>query len=151
MQFDPSEVTSRGHAIEMRIYAEDPVRFLPGPGEITRWSAPQGDGVRLDAGYREGNRVTVTYDPLMAKLIVRGGSREQVLNAAALAVSEFEIEGPKSNLRFFGELLADEEFRSGVYDTGLVSRMQARRQTTQAADQKPADSALAHRQIRRIE
>ncbi len=124
VQFDPASVESRGHAVELRIYAEDPVRFLPGPGLITRWVAPEGEGVRLDAGYGEGNRVTVTYDPLMAKLVIRGDSREEALDRAAKAVAEFEIEGPKSNLRFFSELLGNEEFRSGVYDTGLVARMQ---------------------------
>ncbi|MFT4218984.1 MAG: biotin carboxylase N-terminal domain-containing protein [Microbacterium sp.] len=125
VQFDPAEVKSSGHAIELRIYAEDPVRFLPGPGVITRWAAPQGEGVRLDAGYGEGNKVTVTYDPLMAKLVARGDTREQALDRAAQAVAEFEIEGPKSNLRFFGELLENAEFRSGVYDTGLIARMQS--------------------------
>ena len=115
--------TPSGHAIELRINAEDPKRFLPGPGTITSWVEPTGEGVRVDAGYRAGNTVTPAYDSLMAKLIVHGADRAQALERARAAVAAFEVAGPKCNLPFFGELLGHEEFVSGDYDTGIVSRL----------------------------
>ncbi|MDT7549550.1 MAG: acetyl-CoA carboxylase, biotin carboxylase subunit [Actinomycetota bacterium] len=121
------DVQSTGHAIELRIYAEDPVRFLPGPGTITRWEEPTGDGVRVDSGYREGDTVTPYYDPLMAKLAVWGATRDEALERTREAVAGFAVEGPKVNLPFFTELLSNEEFVSGRYDTGLVERMRAKK------------------------
>ncbi|MEU8083410.1 biotin carboxylase N-terminal domain-containing protein [Micromonospora sp. NPDC049101] len=121
--FDPDALTPRGHAIEMRINAEDPKRFLPGPGVIRTWVEPTGTGVRVDSGYTEGNTVTPFYDSLLAKLIISGATRDEVLDRAQEAVAAFQIEGPKNNVPFFAELLANEEFRSGSYDTGIVARM----------------------------
>ena len=123
--FDPASVTSSGHALELRIYAEDPRRFLPGPGVITTWREPSGEGVRVDAGYAEGNTVTPSYDPLLAKLCVWDVDRAAALDRARSAVESFVIEGPKNNLPFFVELLADPAFTSGAYDTGLVDRMRS--------------------------
>jgi acetyl-CoA carboxylase biotin carboxylase subunit len=122
---DLSDVRPAGHAIEMRVYAEDPRRFLPSPGTITRWEEPTGDGIRVDAGYTSGNTVTPNYDPLLAKLCAYGRDREEALQRAAAAVGAFVIDGPKTNLPFFTELLADEAFVSGDYDTGLVERMRS--------------------------
>jgi len=124
--FDPAAVRPTGHAIELRIYAEDPVRFLPGPGTITEWQEPAGDGVRVDAGYRSGNTVTPFYDPLMAKLCVHGADREQALERARAAVAAFRITGPKTNLPFHADLLTSTEFASGDYDTSLVSKLRPR-------------------------
>ncbi|MEU8069351.1 MULTISPECIES: biotin carboxylase N-terminal domain-containing protein [unclassified Micromonospora] len=121
--FDPDALTPRGHAIELRINAEDPKRFLPGPGAITTWNEPAGTGVRVDSGYVAGNTVTPFYDSLMAKLIVSGATREEAVERARAAVAQFEIAGPKCNLPFFAELLENPEFLSGDYDTGIVSRM----------------------------
>ncbi|MEU7652644.1 biotin carboxylase N-terminal domain-containing protein [Micromonospora taraxaci] len=121
--FDPDALTPAGHAIEMRINAEDPKRFFPGPGVIRTWVEPAGDGVRVDSGYTEGNTVTQFYDSLLAKLIITGATRDEVLERAKEAVAGFQVVGPKNNLPFFAELLDNEEFRSGAYDTGIVSRM----------------------------
>ena len=121
--FDPDALTSTGHAIELRVNAEDPKRFLPGPGKITAWVEPTGDGVRVDSGYTEGTTVTPNYDSLMAKLIVYGTDRTDAIVKARAAVAGFEITGPKKNLPFFAELLENDEFLSGDYDTGIVSRM----------------------------
>ncbi|HEY7271142.1 MAG TPA: biotin carboxylase N-terminal domain-containing protein [Actinoplanes sp.] len=112
-----------GHAIELRINAEDPKRFLPGPGAVTTWNEPAGDGIRVDAGYAAGTTVTPFYDSLMAKLIVYGRDRADAIATARAAVAGFEIAGPKNNLPFFAELLGNEEFLSGDYDTGIVARM----------------------------
>ncbi|HEV7709861.1 MAG TPA: biotin carboxylase N-terminal domain-containing protein [Asanoa sp.] len=121
--FDPAALTPRGHAIELRINAEDPKRFLPGPGVISTWVEPTGEGVRVDSGYAAGTTVTPFYDSLMAKLVVYGDDRAQALERARAAVAGFEIVGPKQNLPFFAELLDQAEFVSGDYDTGIVRRM----------------------------
>ncbi len=124
--FDPAAVTFTGHAIELRVYAEDPARFLPRPGTIERWRAPEGPGVRVDAGYTGGNTVTPFYDPLLAKLCAHGADRAQALERAAAAVSDFEITGLVTNLPFHAELLASAEFTSGAYDTSVIEKMRAR-------------------------
>ncbi|HTJ36593.1 MAG TPA: biotin carboxylase N-terminal domain-containing protein [Dactylosporangium sp.] len=123
--FDPDALTVTGHAIEVRVNAEDPKRFLPGPGAITAWVEPSGDGVRVDAGYSAGNVVTPSYDSLMAKLVVHGADRADALERLRAAVAGFEVAGPKVNLPFFAELLDNPEFISGDYDTGIVGRMRA--------------------------
>jgi acetyl-CoA carboxylase biotin carboxylase subunit len=121
--FDPDALAPRGHAIELRVNAEDPKRFLPGPGAIRTWVEPSGEGVRVDSGYTAGNTVTPAYDSLMAKLITYGADRDQAIERARAAVAGFEITGPKCNLPFFAELFDNPEFRSGDYDTGIVGRM----------------------------
>jgi acetyl-CoA carboxylase biotin carboxylase subunit len=121
--FDPAALAPRGHAIELRINAEDPKRFLPGPGAITTWIEPGGEGVRVDSGYTAGTTVTPFYDSLMAKLVVHGADRAEAIARARAAVAGFEVVGPKVNLPFFAELLDNPEFVSGDYDTGIVGRM----------------------------
>ncbi|MEU1884252.1 biotin carboxylase N-terminal domain-containing protein [Micromonospora rifamycinica] len=121
--FDPDALTPRGHAIELRINAEDPKRFLPGPGVVSTWVEPTGEGVRVDSGYVAGNTVTPFYDSLLAKLVVSGADRAEALSRARTAVAGFALAGPKNNLPFFAELLDNEEFVSGDYDTGIVGRM----------------------------
>jgi acetyl-CoA carboxylase, biotin carboxylase subunit len=121
--FDPDDIRPTGHAVELRVNAEDPVRFLPGPGTITLWEKPHGPGIRVDAGYAAGTTVTPHYDSLMAKLVVHGADRSQALERARAAVAGFRVEGPKCNLAFFAELLVHPEFVSGAYDTGIVARM----------------------------
>jgi acetyl-CoA carboxylase, biotin carboxylase subunit len=123
VSFDPDQVRPQGHALELRIYAEDPVRFLPSPGTITRWDEPAGAGVRVDAGYTVGNTVTPFYDPLLAKLCVHGQDRDEALARASDAVAAFQIAGLRTNLPFHADLLAGGEFRSGDYDTSIVSRL----------------------------
>ena len=123
--FDAMSLRTTWPAIELRINAEDPRGFLPGPGAITRWQEPAGDGIRVDAGYGPGSTVTAAYDSLTAKVIARGADREQALARAVRAVDAFTIVGPKSNLPFLAELLSNPEFVSGDYDTGIIGRMRA--------------------------
>jgi acetyl-CoA carboxylase, biotin carboxylase subunit len=120
---DPDRLVASGHAIELRVNAEDPKRFLPGPGAITTWVEPSGDGIRVDAGYAAGCVVTPNYDSLMAKLVVHAPSRAEAVQRAKAAVVGFQIAGPKCNLPFFAEVLDHPEFVSGDYDTGIVGRM----------------------------
>jgi acetyl-CoA carboxylase biotin carboxylase subunit len=121
--FDRQAVSNQGHALELRVYAEDPTRFLPSAGVITQWEEPSGAGVRVDSGYAAGNTVTPYYDPLLAKLCVHGRDRDEALARARAAVPEFLIAGPKTNLPFHAELLASAEFASGSYDTSVVARL----------------------------
>ena len=124
VSFDASvPVRSSGHALELRVYAEDPKRFLPSPGPITEWSEPSGPGIRVDGGYAAGTTVTPFYDPLLAKLCVHGATRAEALSLARSAVADFRVAGLKTNLPFHAELLDNPEFVSGDYDTGLVNRM----------------------------
>jgi acetyl-CoA carboxylase, biotin carboxylase subunit len=125
--FDIDNVVPRGHAIELRVNAEDPKRFMPGPGAITSWVEPTGEGVRVDSGYANGLTVTPNYDSLMAKLIAYGPDRATAIERAKAAAASFEIVGPKCNLPFFAEVLENAEFVAGDYDTGLIGRMRAKK------------------------
>ncbi|HEY8532649.1 MAG TPA: biotin carboxylase N-terminal domain-containing protein [Micromonospora sp.] len=120
---DLDTVTPTGHAIELRVYAEDPVRFLPRPGAITGWREPTGEGIRVDAGYEAGSVVTPYYDPLLAKLCVHAADRDAAIERARAAVRDFVIEGPITNLSFFDRLLTHPRFVSGEYDTGIVAEV----------------------------
>ena len=121
--FDPDAVVSTGHAIELRVYAEDSKRFLPRPGTITAYREPEGPGIRVDGGFRAGDAITPYYDPLVAKLVAHGDDRTQAIERARAAVDAYEIEGLTTNLSFLAEVLDDPEFRAGSYDTTLVSRL----------------------------
>jgi acetyl-CoA carboxylase biotin carboxylase subunit len=123
VSFAPDAVAPSGHALELRIYAEDSKRFLPSPGTISEWAEPGGPGIRVDAGYAAGNTVTPFYDPLLAKLCVHGADRVQALERARAAVAAFRISGLKTNLEFHADLLASAEFTGGDYDTSLVARL----------------------------
>src|SRR5258708_3411985 len=120
-------VRRHGHAIEFRIYAEDPVRFLPSPGLIETWVEPSGDGIRVDSGVAAGDRGTHLYDPLLAKLIVSAGDRDTALDRPIKALEEFQVAGVKNNIPPHLEVLASPEFRSGGYDTGLLEVLGERR------------------------
>ncbi len=117
---------SRGHAIELRICAEDPKKFFPRPGPIDGWIEPTGEGIRVDSGYTAGTEVTPHFDSLIAKVCAYGETREDALARAIQACGEFQIEGLVTNQPFLEEILADEEFNDGRYDTGLVERIQIR-------------------------
>lgn len=116
-------VIRQGVAIEFRIYAEDSVNFFPSPGTLTRYREPTGPGIRVDAGYQEGAVVTPFYDPLIAKLIVSGSSREQVIHRARTAVREFRVEGIKTNLPLHQRILDSEKFCRGELSTRFIEEM----------------------------
>ncbi|WP_433327296.1 acetyl-CoA carboxylase biotin carboxylase subunit [Spirillospora sp. CA-294931] len=118
-----TDATPRGHALELRVHAEDPRRFLPTSGTIKVWEEPVGEGIRIDAGYAEGNTVTPYYDPLLAKLCVHAADRPAALDRARAALGAFTIDGLPTNLPFLAELLDTPEFAKGTYDTGIVGRM----------------------------
>ncbi|HWV38445.1 MAG TPA: biotin carboxylase N-terminal domain-containing protein [Vulgatibacter sp.] len=117
-------ISRSGAAIEMRVYAEDPIRFFPAPGRIVEWVPPAGEGVRLDAGYEAGQTVTPYYDPLLAKLIAFGPTREIAIDRALEAVRSFRIEGDKlkTNLALHERILQDAAFRAGALDTRFLEK-----------------------------
>jgi len=117
------EIAARGHAIELRLYAEDPVHFLPRSGRLLVYREPSGPGIRIDAGVEEGNRVGVEYDPLLAKLIVGAETRQAGIARAQRAVAEWVVLGVETNLPTLAAVLASPEFASGRYATDLVSRL----------------------------
>ncbi len=115
-------VTHRGHAIECRINAEDPETFTPSPGLITTWNPPGGTGVRIDtAQYAEGV-VPPYYDSLIAKLVVRGKDREEAISRMSRALEMFIVEGIKTSIPLHRKILADPDFRAGIFDTRFMER-----------------------------
>jgi acetyl-CoA carboxylase, biotin carboxylase subunit len=116
-----------GHAIELRINAEDPGRdFAPAPGRIERFRPPLGPGVRVDTYVEEGTTIPPFYDSLIAKVIVHDGSRELAIERARRALAEFEIEGVPTTRAVLSDVLASEEFRSGDYSTSFLEEAGAR-------------------------
>jgi len=117
------DIRPRGHAIELRINAEDPVTFAPSPGRITALNLPGGIGVRVDTHIYNQYLVPPFYDSLLAKLIVRAENRPAALARLRRALAEFVVEGCKTNLDFFRRLLANAEYVAGKMDTHLIERM----------------------------
>ncbi|HUM06654.1 MAG TPA: acetyl-CoA carboxylase biotin carboxylase subunit [Terriglobales bacterium] len=124
LPFAQDEVTIRGHAIECRIYAEDPDNnYFPSPGKITLLLAPSGPGIRRDSGMYEGWTVPLDYDPLLAKLIGYGTSREQAMMRLQRALYEYFVAGIKTNISLFRRILQDPDFHAARVDTGYLDRL----------------------------
>jgi acetyl-CoA carboxylase biotin carboxylase subunit len=116
------ELVSKGHAIEFRLYAEDPVRFLPSPGKLTKFQWKLEEGVRIDAGYEEGGTVTHFYDPMIAKCIFHSETRQAALKIAESFFREVKISGIQTNAPLFLNILADEDFQNGLYTTSFLTK-----------------------------
>jgi acetyl-CoA carboxylase biotin carboxylase subunit len=141
LSFRQEDVTLSGHAIECRIYAEDPENnFLPSPGKITRLRVPQGPGVRDDGGVYEGSEVSIYYDPMISKFAVHGRDRAEAVDRMQRALKEYEVAGIKTTLPFFREVMQDEEFREGKLDTAFIDRFLGRRKDPET-DKTLADLA----------
>lgn len=137
------EIAFRGHAIECRIYAEDPDNnFFPSPGKITRLSRPLGPGVRLDGCVYEGWTVPIDYDPLLAKLAVWAGTREQAVARTQRALREYDVSGIKTNIGFFRRILEEEAFRRGDLHTAFIDEFLARRAPAAPPSELRAIAAL---------
>jgi len=122
LRFAQSDVEFRGHAIEARIYAENPERgFIPSPGLISSYRPPTGPGLRIDAGVEEGCKVTTFYDPLIAKLIAWGSDREQSIERLDRALAEYDIQGIATSISFHSKALRHPDFVSGRYTTDFVA------------------------------
>jgi len=117
------QVTQRGASIECRIYAEDPAKgFMPSPGRITRLVLPEGPGVRLECGVAEGVEVTVHYDPLLAKLITTGVTRDEAIARMSGALEGFVVEGVKTTIPFQQRVMQSGAFRAGTVHTQMVEQ-----------------------------
>jgi len=142
LSFSQDDVHLSGHAIECRIYAEDPTNnFLPSAGRISRLRIPNGPGVRDDGGIYEGAEVSIYYDPMISKFAVHGRTRREAIERMRRALSEYEITGVRTTLPFFREVMIDEEFVAGKLDTGFIDRFFERREI--ASEMGPANKDLA--------
>ena len=147
LSFNQEDVRWQGHAIECRVYAEDPENnFFPSPGRITFLRTPHGPGVRDDSGVVAGDEVSIYYDPMISKLAVWGSTRAEAIDRMRRALDEYSVSGIKTTLPFFREIIRDEEFIAGRLDTGFISRFNERR----SERAHPADGTQAsnlHRDV----
>jgi acetyl-CoA carboxylase biotin carboxylase subunit len=142
LPFRQDEIRLRGHAMECRIYAEDPDNnYFPSPGKITLLIAPSGPWVRRDSGMYEGWNVPLEYDPLLAKLIAYGTDRDQCIGRLERALSEYFVGGIKTNLSLFRRILQHANFRLGYLDTGFLDRLLQDGPVAAERDQEGAEVA----------
>jgi propionyl-CoA carboxylase alpha chain len=121
MPIRQSDLIMQGHAIEVRVYAEDPANnFLPDIGNLRTYKRPQGHGVRVDDGFEQGMDIPYFYDPMIAKLICHGANRDEAIQKTIRAIEEFEITGLETTLGFCDFVMKHEAFRSGNFDTNFV-------------------------------
>jgi acetyl-CoA carboxylase biotin carboxylase subunit len=134
LSFTQDDVRWNGHAIECRVYAEDPDNnFLPSPGRITFLRVPSGPGIRDDSGVTERDEVSIHYDPMISKLAAWGRTRLEAIDRMRRALDEYAVGGIKTTLPFFREIVRDGEFIEAMLDTGFIPRFNERRERTRLA------------------
>jgi acetyl-CoA carboxylase biotin carboxylase subunit len=139
LSFGQDDIRQHGHAIECRIYAEDPGNnWAPSPGKIRGYREPGGPWVRVDAGVYAGAEVSLFYDPMVAKLVVWGLTRAEAIQRTQRALLEYRVRGIATNTAFFRQLLADEDFLEGNYNTGFLTQ---ERMDGWPADYEPSEVA----------
>jgi 3-methylcrotonyl-CoA carboxylase alpha subunit len=122
LPLEQAQVPLAGHAVEARLYAEDPARdFLPSTGKIAALEFPQADGIRVDTGVETGSEITPFYDPLIAKIIAHGPDRDTALERLAQALDRTLVAGPRNNAAFLARLCRAGQFRAGTFDTGFIA------------------------------
>lgn len=123
LPFKQEDLNIQGHAIELRIYAEDPLDdFMPSVGNLETYKLPEGDGVRVDNGIEEGMDVPIYYDPMLAKLITHGKTREEAMQLMIEAIKNYKVKGIKTTLPFGKFVMEHEAFRTGQFDTNFVKK-----------------------------
>ena len=138
------DIQPRGHAIECRIYAEDPYHdFVPSTGKLLRWRPPSGPGLRLDSGVAEGQEVSIYYDPMLAKLTAWAPTREQSLRRMEVALSQFQVLGVVTNIPLLRAVVAHPQFKRGEYDTGFLEWNPAVTRPNTRGDTRAMARALA--------
>jgi propionyl-CoA carboxylase alpha chain len=121
LSFNQEDLVLNGHAIELRVCAEDPLNnFLPSIGTLTKYVKPSGEGIRVDDGYEEGMEISIYYDPMIAKLVVHGKTRTEAIQKMLQAIKEYKIEGVATTLPFGTFVFEHEAFFSGKFDTHFV-------------------------------
>ena len=144
LPFQQEDIAIRGHAIECRIYAEDPDNhYFPSPGKITMLLPPAGPGIRHDSGSYEGWTVPIDYDPLLAKLIGYGTDREQAILRLQRALHEYFVGGIQTNISLFQRILADPDFLAARLDTGYLERLLAREHAHVLEGKSPAEERMS--------
>ncbi len=148
LTFCQEEICWTGHAIECRVYAEDPNNnFLPSPGRINYLRVPAGPGIRDDSGVELNSEVSIHYDPMISKLAAWGRTRDESIDRLRRALDEYEVGGIKTTLPFFREIVRDEEFRSARLDTGFIARFNERRHRVPGAGPKGDPEAPVRQDI----
>ncbi|MEJ2165735.1 MAG: biotin carboxylase N-terminal domain-containing protein [Desulfobacterales bacterium] len=123
LPFDQDQIASKGHAIELRLYAEDPANdFLPTNGQLLAYALPTGDGVRVDDGFCEGMQVTSAFDPMLAKLVIHGQTRDEAIERARRAIDDTLILGLTTNVHYLARIIAHPAFAAGRIHTGFISQ-----------------------------
>jgi len=144
LPFAQEEITLRGHAIEGRVYAEDPDRgFIPSPGRISLLRLPGGPGVRNEVGVYEGGEVPIHYDPLLAKLVVWGADRAEAIGRMSRALGEFQVLGVRTTLPFLRRVMEDEAFQDGRMDTTYIDTLLSREEEEPPSTGQEEAAALA--------
>jgi acetyl-CoA carboxylase biotin carboxylase subunit len=121
LRYSQDEIKRDGHAIEVRIYAEDPKTFFPSPGKISIFQTPEGDNIRNETAVTSGSTVTPFYDPMIAKLIVKGSTRQEAIEQMCFALDHYQVEGIKTNIPMLKEVLSHPEFQAGNTTTNFVN------------------------------
>jgi acetyl-CoA carboxylase biotin carboxylase subunit len=122
LSLDQADLAQHGHAIEFRIYAEDPVTFYPAPGTIETYEEPGGEHIRVDSGVRAGDVVSHFYDPLLAKLVVWGSDRAEAMERGRQALARYQVTGVKTNIPLHQKILDHPAFSTGDYDVHLLAK-----------------------------
>jgi acetyl/propionyl-CoA carboxylase alpha subunit len=144
LRFTQDELTINGHALEIRVYAEDPSNnFLPDIGRLTTYRRPTGPGVRVDDGFEEGMDIPIYYDPMIAKLITHGKDRNEAIARMVRAIDEYEITGCQTTLSFCRWAIQHEAFVSGDFDTHFVKKYFSPEVLVQESEEEMAAAALA--------
>lgn len=123
LSFKQEDLRINGHALEVRVYAEDPAnQFLPDVGKLETYVRPQGNGIRVDDGFEQGMTIPIYYDPMIAKLIAYGSNREEAIAKMIRAIDEYQISGVQTTLPFCRFVMMHKAFRTGQFDTHFISR-----------------------------
>ncbi|APU69586.1 acetyl-CoA carboxylase biotin carboxylase subunit [Christiangramia flava] len=121
LSFSQDDLSIKGHAMELRVYAEDPLEdFMPSTGKLVKYETPSGNGIRLDNGFEEGMEVPIYYDPMLAKLITYGKTREEAIEMMLEAIDDYLVEGVSTTLPFGKFVFQHDAFRSGDFNTHFV-------------------------------